>query len=285
MLQLFTPRRQCSTVDLASNILGTTLGLLAAYVFHQIADIPIAGPGLRIRDRRAIALLSCWILFLVFPLYPDLWLAAWRAKLSVFFAFSASSPSQFLMSTAECFAVGRLLVAAGAKTPVRWLLLLFLLLPIQFGIVTHSPKAAEFLGAALGVLLFYLFGKAAIADGAAGIALLAALALRGLAPYQFADPARAFVWIPFGGLLGNEWQGSVSILLGKSFRYGASIWLMGRAGPGDLRAATIVAAVLAGVEMLQFWIPGHVAEITDPLLAVLLYLGLRALKRTAPASG
>jgi hypothetical protein len=284
MLQLFTPHRHCSTVDLASNILGTTLGLLAGYAFQQIADIPSASPGFRLRDRRAIALLYCWIFFLVFPLYPDSWLASWRAKLSVFFVLSASSPAQILVSVAECFAVGRLLVAAGAKAPVRWLLLLLLLLPIQFGIVTHSPKAVEFAGAALGVLVFYLAGKGPVADGAAGIGLLAALTLRGLSPFHFADPGQAFLWIPFGGFLGSEWQGSVSMLLGKSFRYGASIWLMGRAGTGNVRAVAIVAAVLAGIEVLQIWIPGHVAETTDPLLAVLLYLGLRALERTAPAA-
>jgi hypothetical protein len=52
------------------------------------------------------------------------------------------------------------------------------------------------------------------------------------------------------------------------------------------RATALVTAVLAIVEALQTRIPGHVPEINDPLLAVLLFLGLMALRdrREAVAS-
>jgi hypothetical protein len=53
--------------------------------------------------------------------------------------------------------------------------------------------------------------------------------------------------------------------------------LLRRAGLGIARATVIVTVVLAGIEALQTRIPGHVAEINDPLLAVLLCLGLRVL--------
>ena len=277
MAQLFTPHRLCSAVDLVSNILGSALGMLAGFAFTQISDVPVEGLGFRFRDRSAVALLFCWAAFLLFPLYPDLWLAAWRAKLSALIHASLTSPIPILLNAAEWFAVGRLLFAAGARSPFRWLLVFLLLVPVQFGIVNHSPMAADFAGAALAVLLFHFFGMGPSADRLAGIALLLALTFGGLAPFHFEGPAQAFLWIPFGGFLGSEWQNAISVLLGKLFRYGGSIWLLHRSGLGTMRATAIVIAVLAGIEALQIWIPGHVAEITDPLLALLLGLGLRTL--------
>jgi hypothetical protein len=210
-------------------------------------------------------------------MFPVLYQSVWQTKLSAFIHAPLISPIPILLSAAEWFAVGRLLVAAGAGAPFRWLVVVLLLVPAQFAIVNHSPMPADFAGAALGSLLFYFFGRGPSADRLAGTALLLALTLRGLAPFHFEGPAQAFLWIPFGGLLTAEWQDAIPILAGKLFQYGACIWLLRRAGLGIARATVIVTVVLAGIEALQTRIPGHVAEINDPLLAVLLCLGLRVL--------
>ena len=277
MVQLFTPQRVCSTVDLASNILGSALGVIAGFVFARITDVPAAGLGFGFRDRSAVALLFCWVSFLLFPLYPNLGLSDWSAKYSAFIHSPLGSPITVLLNAAEWFAVGRLLFAAGASSPFRWLSVLLLLVPVQFGIVNHNPMPADFAGGALAALVFYFFGNGPSADRFAGIALLLTLTLVGLAPLNFEGPPQPFLWIPFGGLLGSEWQIAISVLLGKLFRYGGSIWLLRRAGLGTKRATVIVTMVLAGIEALQTSIPGHVAEITDPLLALMLYPGLSAL--------
>lgn len=279
MAQLFTPRRVCSAVDLVTNIAGSTLGVFAGAIFRQLSDLPAAGLRFRLRDRSALALLFCWVSFLIFPFYPDLWLNSWRAKFAAFVHLPAAGPVSILMNAAEWFAAGRLLFAAGAGSPFRWLCVLFLLVPIQFGIINHSPGAADFAAAVLAALLFRFFGMGPRADLLAGIALLITLTLSGLAPYQWSGPAQEFSWIPFGGLLGSESQNALSVLLRKVFRYGSSIWLLHRAGFSLIRAMAIVVPVLAGIEILQRWIPGHVAEVTDPVLALLLCLGLRALAR------
>lgn len=279
MLQLFTPSRHCSAVDLVNNILGSAFGVIAGYAFTQIADVPVAGPVFRVRDRCAVALLLCWLSFLLFPLFPVLHLGMWRAELVAFHHAPLISPIPILLTVAEWFAAGRLLVAAGARMPFRWQFILLLLVPAQFAIIHHSPMPADFVGATLAALLFYFFGKKPSADRFAGIALLLAVTLRGLAPFQFESPARAFLWIPFVGLLGAEWLDAIPILLGKLFQYGAAIWLLYKSGLGIIHATAIVTAVLSGIEALQTRIPGHVAEINDPLLAILLAPGLRALNK------
>jgi len=286
MLQLFTPHRVCSTVDLISNTVGSALGVFAGFAFTEIANIPPTGPEFRVRDRGALALLFGWVASLLFPFFPVLWLSIWRAKLAAFVHAAPIDPIPMLLSAAEWFAVGRLLLGAGAKSPLRWLLAMLLLAPAQFAILNHNPMPADFAGAALAAVLFIFFGKRPYADRPAAIALLLAVTLRGLEPFHFEAVAQAFQWIPLKGLLTAEWQNSIPILLGKLFQYGASIWLLHRARTGILRSTAIVTVVLAAIEALQVWIPGHVAEITDPLLAVLLGMGLRVLSRNlrgAPA--
>lgn len=187
------------------------------------------------------------------------------------------SPVPMLLNAAEWLAVGRLLCATGARSPFRWLSALLLLVPVQFGIVNHSPLPADFAGALLGVLLFRFFGRLPHSDRLAGVALLLGVTLSGLAPFHFAVPAQTFLWIPFGGFLNGQWQDAISTLLGKLFRYGGAIWLLHRGGLSTRRATAFVAVVLAGIEVLQTGIPGHVAEVTDPFLAMLLGLGFYSL--------
>ena len=270
MVQLFTPHRVCSAVDLVTNTLGASAGVLAGFAFTRITDIPLAGPGFRLRDRSAVALLFCWVSFLLFPLFPDLRLYVWRAKFAAFIHAPPISPVPILLNAAEWLAVGRLLFAAVARSPFGWLTALLLLVPVEFGIVNHSPLPADFEGAVLAALLFRWFGKGPSSDRLAGITLLLGLTVSGLAPFHFAGSPRAFLWIPFGGFLSGQWQDAVSTLLGKLFRYGGSIWLLHRGGLSIRRATVLVAVVLAGIEGLQTRIPGHVAEVTDPLLALLL---------------
>ena len=119
MVQLFTPHRVCSAVDLVNNILGSELGVLAGFAFTQIADVPLTGPVFHVRDRSAIALLFCWVSSLLFPLFPVLSLDIWSAKVSAFTDTLLISPIPILLSAAEWFAVGRLLSMAGSRSPFR----------------------------------------------------------------------------------------------------------------------------------------------------------------------
>jgi VanZ family protein len=287
MLQLFTPGRQCSAVDLVNNILGSVLGVFAGFAFTEIVDFPATGQGVRVRDKNAVAMLFCWVALLLFPFFPVLSLGVWRAKITGFLQAPLFSPVLVLLSLAEWFAVGRLLVSAGAKRPLRWLLLLLVLVPVQFAIVDHNPVPADFVGPVLAVLLFLFFGRGPRANGLAGIVLLIALTLRGLEPFHFEGPPQEFSWIPFAGLLGDTWQFAISTLLGKLFQYGTSLWLLSRARLrrselGLPRATILVTIVLAAIEALQTRIPGHVPEINDPLLAVLLGLGFSVLRDRRP---
>jgi hypothetical protein len=156
---------------------------------------------------------------------------------------------------------------------------MLILVPLQFEIVSHDPMPADFIGAAAGVVLFFLFGARKGVDRIAAAVLLLAVALRGLAPFRFDSHAHAFVWIPFGAFLAIDWQSGIQVLLRKLFEYGAPIALLHRAGMKTLQGAFAVVVVLAGIEAVQTYLPQHVAEVTDPLLALLLGLVFSVLSR------
>jgi VanZ family protein len=240
MGQLYTPNRDCSAVDLTNNAIGSALGVLAGLAFVHLVRIPESLRGrFTVRKQGAVALLCA----------------------------------------AEWLAVGRLLRGAGVRSPLRWLLVALALLPLQFGIVSRNPVPADFIGAALGIAAFYFLSAGKKADATGAAALLIALTLTKLAPFHFQGQTQQFAWTPFIGLLKNDWQIAIQILLRKLFEYGAAIWLLRRAGMGLLYATCLTTAVLAAIETAQTFLPRHFPEITDPLLAVLLGFALAVLNR------
>jgi len=68
--------------------------------------------------------------------------------------------------------------------------------------------------------------------------------------------------------------------LRKCFWYGSAIWLLRAAGWRLARAAVAVALLLGAIEGIQIHLPGRVAEITDPLLALILAVTLGLSERS-----
>jgi hypothetical protein len=104
--------------------------------------------------------------------------------------------------------------------------------------------------------------------------------VRGLAPYHWSHIASPFSWVAFGGFLRAPWDFGLLTLLQKSFWYGSAVWLLRAAGWRLARAAIAVAVLLGAIEVIQIHLPGRVAEITDPLLALLLAITLGLLDRS-----
>ena len=253
-------------------------GVLAGFAFTQIADVPVTGPVFHVRDRSAVALLFCWVSSLLFPLFPVLFAGYRRAKVSAFIDAPLISPIPILLSAAEWFAAGRLLVYGGSQVAIP--------VVVRTAFAGAGPVRDRQSQSDAGGLRSEQPGGPAVPFLRQGAerrpprryrASASALTLRGLAPFHFEGPPRVFCgfrsedfWLPSG-------RNAIPILLGKLFQYGASIWLC--------LASGWAAACNCHRDRGFGWnrgaadsdIPGHVAEINDPLLAVLLCLGLRAL--------
>jgi hypothetical protein len=96
--------------------------------------------------------------------------------------------------------------------------------------------------------------------------------LSGLAPFEFAEHARRFSWIPFSGLLEMDWGRSYLVACEKGFLYSGLVWLTYQAGFSRLLSGSLVAVLLAVIEVAQVYLPGRSAEVTDPLIALLAIL-------------
>jgi hypothetical protein len=149
------------------------------------------------------------------------------------------------------------------------------LIPAQLFIVDRQPALTELLGAVAGAACFARWRNPDRRVSA--WAFLGVLVVRGLVPFEFLPNSGPFSWIPFGGFLEMNWQTGVQVLAEKFFWYGTAIWLLHRARLARGVATGLVTAALLSIEILQTHLPGRVAEITDPLLAVCAGLALAAM--------
>jgi VanZ family protein len=283
MLQLYTPSRVCSALDLLNNILGSALGMAFGLFFEKLARPYAPEFGIRkLTDRPALALFFAWVGTLVFPLYPETHIPRFRALLSQFAHAPLFATVPFLSAAASWFVAGRLLTAAGFRHAGAWLAFSLLLLPAQFLIVSRHPSPVDFAGALAGFVLFLALGPRCATSGRAARILAWAffglILVRGLAPFH-PGAAQPFVWVPFKGFLDMNWQSGILVLLEKIFYYGAAFWLLAVSGVRWHIAARWVILALAVIEALQTRLPGRVPEITEPLLGLLIVCGLAAISR------
>jgi VanZ family protein len=276
-LQLYVPLRRTSALDLLTNGIGAALGAALAGPFERVARARLAG---RKADSGALALLGCWIAYVLFPFFPEVGLFGLRRKLDEA-ARAAFELAPFLSAAVSWLLAGRLLMAAGFRA--RWLAVAALAAPAQFAVADRPFAVSALWGAAAGCLLFALAGRRPKAAIPVAAAFAAMLAVRGLAPFHFMAEPKQFTWIPFLGFLDNDWQSAALTLLGKVFHYGAAVWALREAGARLPVAAGAVAALLAAVEAAQLWLPGRSPEIADPAIAILAGLALHWTSSRGPA--
>lgn len=261
-------------LDLLTNLMGAILGVLLASAMEAAIDAHhLRYAGRRTPDRAAALLLGTGFFWMLFPLFPVMSRTPLAQKLTGFFETPASDILPALSMALVFFAVGWLLHSAGFSRDRRLPLLSTLVIPLQVFVVTRQPRLLEFAGAISGASAFALAGKTLTSQKGAYRSLvawvfLAWIVVRGLAPFHFTAEAVAFSWLPFGGFLQMNWQTGVQLVAEKLFWYGTAGWLFHKAGLRRSYAAGLVAAVLLLIEIAQTHLPGHVAEITDPLLAV-----------------
>jgi hypothetical protein len=76
--------------------------------------------------------------------------------------------------------------------------------------------------------------------------------------------------MPFRSFLRGPIEVNIRSFLEKTFMYGTLLWVLVRNGV-PLRAAAVLGAVLVfGLRLLQMYLPGRSAEITDAVMVLLL---------------
>jgi VanZ family protein len=270
--QLYETRRVASLADLTCNTAGAFIGaglaLAIARTRRRLNVSPFAG---FLRHPVAAALFFSWIGYRLAPFALVFDTAEWAASLARFAASGWPAPGEVLghlvawltiLFFGERLMPGRAVaLAAGAMGTVLAGRVLFSGLGIEAAEVSGMvaalllartltglprPRAARFLAAAL----------------------LAVIAWQGLAPFDFQLAQDRFALLPFGESLTQYRAANLADTFLRVFTNGTLVWLLFQAGLSALAATTVGAGAVFAVELLQTWLPGQTAEITDPLLAV-----------------
>jgi len=282
MTQLFDDARECSASDVACNVSGTVLGVALGYFYqHWLKGFLVRAERANLLNPSgAILLLYTWLAYQGFPLFPVLSRTRVAEKVRDLFAAGSVSPIETFTYFVEWLIVAQLLESVlGAGRTRRLFPLLLLLLPAKLLIAGRTATWSELAGAVLAYICSYFLSeyqrRAALVAGS----IVSLLILRGLAPYHWSTVSNPFSWIPFSGFLAADRELGLLTFLQKCFWYGSAVWLLRAAGWRLARAAAAVAMLLGVIEVMQIHLPDRVAEITDPLLALLLAATLGLLDR------
>ena len=273
MIQLFDDARECSASDVVCNVTGTVFGVALSSFYKQWLRrfLARAETSKFLHPSGAMLLFYTWLAYQAFPLFPALSRTRLAEKFRVVFAQVSVTPIETFTYFVEWLIVAQLLEGVlGAKRTRRLFPLLLLVLPAKLLIVGRTVTWSELAGAVLAYICsYFLSGRHWRAALVAGL-MASLLILRGLAPYHWSSVANPFSWIPFSGFLAADRDFGLLTFLRKCFWYGSAIWLLRAAGWRLSRAAVAVALLLGAIEVVQIHLPGRVAEITDPLLALIL---------------
>jgi VanZ family protein len=271
-MQLFETRRVASLADFACNtagaFAGACLALAIARTRRNLHSSRFAG---LLRHPVAAALVFSWLGYRLAPFAPALDPAEWVASFAPLMAGAGFSATEFLAHAlawlalhvvADRIAPGRATVLTGGAMAV-----------VLAGRVLFADLALEreeLAGMAAALVLAGALARLPRTQSAGllAAALLVLVAWTGLWPFDFQLAPDRFAFLPFGESLTQYRAANLADMFLRCFTNGALVWLLVRSGRSVLAATTLGAGAVFAVELLQTWLPGQTAEITDPLLAV-----------------
>lgn len=276
LAQSCIPGRTSSWSDVGLNTLSTAIGALLLPVFQRLIDRQ--RPGIVRADVAAALLLGAFLVWQLAPFVPTIDWQKWRNALKPLLLAPQIDPAMVQSYAIVWLMVARLALAVfrPARPTLLWIALLLAEQAAELLVVSRSLRAGELLGGVIGVALAWILLRRGATIGRDRIlaALFAAYVIHfGLEPFAFAPVAKAFHWMPFEGFVRGSMLAAVQAAGQKLFCYGGLIWILTRSGIGLLAAGIATTLAVLGMEIAQAYLPGRLAEITDPILA-LMALGM-----------
>jgi VanZ family protein len=244
VMQYYDHTRVQAVSDIGADTLGALLGAFGGIAARR-----------RVRSAYLALLLFCWIGSRWFP-----------ARV-----VQAATPLEVFRFFAAWLSVALMLETLCGNSRSRMLFPLFVgvSLLVRACIVDVEPAEAAGSLAAVALwsgILWKLSGRAIVA-AALSVALIVLLAL---VPFHFLATPRAFGWLPFRSFFESPTQTAIRVFFEKSFSYGGMVWLLVRAGLSSGAAAIFGGSVVFSLRVLQVYLPGRSAEVTDALLLLML---------------
>lgn len=282
VIQLWLPERHPQLSDVLWNALGQAFGVGLGFVLRAPLGALAATPGL---PRAAMAPVVLWVALELFPFAPTLDWQHVKDALKPLLRDPAWS-----WRSAFDAALGLLVVAQLVREVRRralWIVVLVGIAVLSKPVVTglaYSPGHVA--GWALGALLAPLVWRLP-AHRSGPLAIIVALlwfTIDALRPFDLAEHANRFHWMPFEAALQGSTMANLAALGHDLFWLGAVMVLAREQGarPAPLAIGLGVWALM--LEAVQTLIPNRVPDVTVALLPLAWWVGLRSVAPPAPAS-
>ncbi|WP_417319450.1 VanZ family protein [Emcibacter sp.] len=282
-LQIMIPRRVPELTDVLWNMLGIFLGLWA----FGLGRKHIPEVHLEARKIMPASLLLLFAIFLFAPFVPTIDLQEIKNSLKpIFFAQSIRIDYVLLYFTVW------LLFAHFARNlfdrPVlknhSLPLMFFLSLGIRIFITRNYLSLEELLAGPAAILIWYIgLRNTAKPEKILAWLIVGGLLYKDLTPLDYGlSVGRGFMMIPFVGFLAGDILSNLATLSARLYLYGALVVLMRDLHFSYRKCGVLLLVLTGGSEFLQVFNPHHYAEITNPLIALLMLWYYRILHQTVP---
>ena len=273
LLQVYLRARVSSLTDIALNALGTFCGASAAIAYGALGTSARIPAFRSIRpDPIALSAVLLWLSFRLAPFVPTIDWQKYKDAIKPLFIDPQLGGLEVLRYVTGWLVIG---YAVRLLTRREYVLaaLLALVGIVLFGRIVVVGKtlnlseiAALVACVPLAALLVSLRDRRRATVLAA--LLIAAIVAQGLAPFDLLPYAQGFSWMPFRSSLTGGLELNYSALLEKAFWYFSLVWMLVRCGWSRAAAALGTAGLVATIEIIQMWLPGRSADLTDPLLVL-----------------
>jgi VanZ family protein len=286
LAQFYDDGRFSALSDVYLNAAGTLIGV----VFAWIAGF---GPARRWWPSGSMAgfarlLLLAWLGWRLYPYAPTINLHKYWQSIRPL--LSAPQPPPWEVFRFGVFWLSVLFLLQTGFQPKKALWLFVPAMAVFFAakilIIGQTLTPAEILGALAALILSPLvmprYGRFGI-PAVAGL-LMTIVIMSRLLPWRLAAKLTAFQWIPFFGLLHGSLQFDIIAFSQKFYLYGAMLLLLLRLGMRLRTAVALLCAALLATSLMQMFLVGRSAEITDALIALGIGLIYALLARLSPGT-
>ncbi len=273
VLQLIETRRVASLSDVTFNTIGALGGgLLALAIAGTHRRLRLSALGRVFEHPVAAALVLSWAGYRLAPFAPVIDAGKWRSA----FAPRSEGPRldpvavlpHLLAWLVIVLAFERIARPGRAVAAAALAMGAVLLGRVLFAGLALEPSEIIGMGATLLLAPALLRLDLRRAAAALAWALVLLIAISGLAPFDFQLAQDRFALVPFGESITRYRAANLTEMFLRCFQYGSLVWLLVRSGFSVLAATLVGGGIVFTVELLQTWLPGHLADVTDPLLAV-----------------
>ncbi|MFC7049098.1 VanZ family protein [Emcibacter nanhaiensis] len=284
-LQIMIPQRVPEMSDILWNTVGIFLGLWA----FRLGRRHIPEVHLEAEKLMPASLLLLYAIFLFAPFVPTIDLQEIKNSLKPIFFADGVEINYFLLYFAGwlLFAwLGRRVFSRPVLKNHGLPLVFFLSLLARVFITRNYLSLDELLAGLLAILVWYI-GLRSLARPEKLLAWLVVgcLLYKDLTPLDFSPSiGRGFMLIPFVGFLGGDLLSNLATLSSRLFYYGALVLLMRDMQFSYRKCAGLLLLLTGGSELLQLFNPHHYAEVTNPLIALLMLWYHRILQQNLPAT-